>query len=116
MLAVRLFVLLLSVSITLLVYVNLFLLFRLWNRGLLYTCLVQDAGTGFMTAISAFASATYICCGWAPTVAVLGITLALGLGLIPALISAGLLSLNAYLLYRRTVALVQCLLSTHLEA
>ena len=76
MFAVRLFVLLLGVSIASLVYVNLFLLFRLWSRGLLYSCLIRGAGTGLMTAISALASATYICCGWAPTVAVLRITLA----------------------------------------
>jgi hypothetical protein len=102
LLAVRLLVLVLGVFIAMLVYVNLVLLYRLWSRGLLYSCLVRGAGAGLVTAISALASATYICCGWAPTVAILEITLASGLGLIPALVSAGLLALNAYLLYKRT--------------
>ncbi len=101
MLAVRLLVLLLGLFISSLVYVNLALFFRLWNRGLLYSCLVSGAGTGLFTALSALASATYICCGWAPTAAILGVTLASGLGLLPAIISAVLLSLNAYVLWRR---------------
>ncbi|GBC71773.1 hypothetical protein HRbin02_01561 [Candidatus Calditenuaceae archaeon HR02] len=101
MISVRILVVLLGVSLALLVSLNVLMLFRLWILGQLKSCLVRGSGTGLAVLLSSIASATYTCCGWAPTVAILGVSLASSLGLAPALASAALLAFNAAILYRR---------------
>lgn len=106
MLSVRLFVVLLGVIIAALVAVNVGLLIRLASRGLIRACLIRSTGTGLAMLLSSIASATYLCCGWAPTVALLGISVASSLGLIPAIASAILLTLNAFILRKRLASAV----------
>lgn len=101
MVSVRLLVLLLGLLISLLVSINIYFLLKLSSRGLLRACLMRGAGTGLAMLLSSIASATYLCCGWAPTVALLGISLASSLGLTPAVASAALLTLNALILHKR---------------
>ncbi len=101
MISVRILVVLLGVFLALLVSLNVFMLLRLWRLGQLRSCLVRGSGAGLAVFLSSIASATYTCCGWAPTVAILGVSLASSLGLVPALASAALLTLNAAILYRR---------------
>lgn len=101
MMVVRLLVVLLGASLAFLVSLNVLMLFRLWVLGQLRSCLVRGSGTGLAVLLSSIASATYTCCGWAPTVAILGVSLASSLGLVPALASTVLLAFNAAILHRR---------------
>ncbi|MEM0382491.1 MAG: hypothetical protein QW059_04425 [Nitrososphaerota archaeon] len=101
MISVRVLVVLVGALIASLVFLNTHMLIELWRRGQLRSCLVRGAGTGMAMLLSSIASATYTCCGWAPTVALLGVSLASSLGLIPALVSIVFLSLNAAILHKR---------------
>ncbi|MEM4298412.1 MAG: hypothetical protein QW815_08600 [Nitrososphaerota archaeon] len=101
MISVRILVVLLGGLLAFLVSLNMLMLFRLWILGHLKSCLVRGSGTGLAVLLSSIASATYTCCGWAPTVAILGVSLASSLGLVPALVSAVLLAFNAVILRKR---------------
>jgi hypothetical protein len=101
MISVRILVVLLGVLLAVLVSLNVLMLLRLWRLGQLRSCLVRGSGAGLAVFLSSIASATYTCCGWAPTVAILGVSLASSLGLVPALASATLLAFNAAILHKR---------------
>jgi len=99
--SVRYLVVLAGLLLTTLFSLNVKYILELLKLGLLRSCLVRGAGTGAAAFVSALASATYTCCGWAPSVALLGLSLSSALGLAPALMAAALLTLNAAILRGR---------------
>ncbi|MEM0445033.1 MAG: hypothetical protein QXO86_06105 [Nitrososphaerota archaeon] len=101
MVMVRLYVVFLGALISALVVLNVDMLLKLVRRGMVRACLLRSTGTGLAMLLSSIATATYACCGWAPTVAILGISLSSILGLAPAIASAALLSANAFILHKR---------------
>ena len=91
--------------IAVLLGVNVAYLWSLYRMGGLKTCLRDGAGGGFAAFIASIATYSYICCGWAPSMLLVGgsavASFAAGFTVIPAAVAAVILLFNAYILSKR---------------
>ncbi|GBC75288.1 hypothetical protein HRbin06_00605 [archaeon HR06] len=97
----RLFPLLMGLVLSYLLYLNLSLILKLKSKGLLRTCLLGSTSS-FLATIS---SVSYLCCGLAPSIILLGSSTLAYLGFLPSLIAISLLTLNLVILKRRSLIL-----------
>jgi len=89
--------------------VNVAYLWTLYRMGGLKTCLRGGAGGGVAAFIASIATYSYICCGWAPSMLLVGGSavagFAAGFTVIPAAAATAILLFNAYILSKRIKAL-----------
>ncbi|HIQ29517.1 MAG TPA: hypothetical protein EYH45_03030 [Candidatus Caldiarchaeum subterraneum] len=101
-LAFRIISIAVGAAIALLVGFNIGIMWRMYRLGKLKTCLVGGAGGGSGALIANLACSAYLCCGWAPSLLVLGTALSASLTTITTPISISLLTVNAILLTKKT--------------
>ncbi len=109
MLDFRVFSLIIGAVISVLVGINIAILWRLYRAGKLRACLVGGAGGGSGALIANLACSAYLCCGWAPSLIVLGTALTTSISIITTPISIALLAFNAVILTKRARASINSL-------
>ncbi len=98
---VRIYPLLLGFLLSFLFGLNIAYLWQIYRAGMLRSCLLAGSGSGAAAIVASLVSAGYLCCSWTPSLLLLGGSLIASLGMLPSLIAAALLTLNAYILSRR---------------
>ncbi len=102
---VRLIALLISVTLAFALGLNISLLWGIYRLHGLKTCLYLGGAGGFGAMVANLASFSYLCCGWATSLLLIGSTLFAALSIFITIGVALLLFTNAYILGRRYVAL-----------
>ena len=102
---VRLIPFLIGIAIAVLFGLNVAYLWMLHKMGGLRTCLKGGTGGGVAAFIGSIATYSYVCCGWAPSMLLIGVSAVASFTsaftIIPTAIAAVGLVFNAYLLSRR---------------
>ncbi len=102
---IRLIPFLLGVFISFLLGLNIAYLWKLYRSGGAKACLTGSAGGGFAAFIASIATFSYVCCGWAPSMLLMGVSavasLTMAFTVIPTAIASAVLVFNAYILSRR---------------
>ena len=108
-LEIRLLPFIAGVVISVLLGINVAYLWMLYRKGGLRTCLRGGAGGGLAAFIASIATYSYICCGWAPSLLLVGgsavASFTMGFTVIPTAIAGIILLFNAYILSKRIEAL-----------
>jgi len=98
----RLFPLLMGLILSYLLYLNLSLILKLRDKGLLRSCLLGSTSS----LLATLSSVSYLCCGLAPSIVLLGSSTLAYFGFLPSLIAISLLTLNLIILRRRSIKLI----------
>jgi len=101
---IRTIPLLLSLALSAAIGTNVSLFHYLYRNGGLRACFYGGLG-GVGALLSNLASFSYLCCGWALSLVLIGSTFLATLSAIIGVASLLLLGLNAYILWNRSVAL-----------
>jgi|GEM_PF-1035792 hypothetical protein len=97
----RLYPMLLGVVVSALVGYNAGLLFTLYRRGMLRTCLLGTAWSGVGGLLASIISFGYLCCGWPVSLIFFGVAAVTALSPILTAAAVTLLAINAYILTKR---------------
>jgi hypothetical protein len=81
--------------------VNTGLIWTLYRKKLLKTCLLGGTWGGIGGLLASIISFGYVCCGWPASLAIFGVSLIASLSPYLTAIAIALLAANAYVLNRR---------------
>jgi hypothetical protein len=98
---VRLIPMLVAVALAVAFGLNVSFLWALHRHGGLRACLYLGGATGVGAAIASLASFSYLCCGWAASIVLIGTTFFASLSIYISVGTTILLGTNAYILARR---------------
>ena len=98
---VRIISAIMGVVVSVLFGINISILWKLYRTGKIRTCLVGAGGGGTAALIASLACSSYLCCGWAPSLILLGVAAATTLTMVTTPIAIALLTINAIILTKR---------------
>ncbi len=98
---IRLIALLISAALAFALGLNISLLWGIYRLRGLRTCLYLGGASGFAAIAANLASFSYLCCGWATSMLLIGSTFLAGFSIFMTIGVALLLFTNAYILRRR---------------
>ncbi|MDJ0269318.1 MAG: hypothetical protein NXY59_01990 [Aigarchaeota archaeon] len=99
-----------------LVGVNVSILWYLYRARSLKACLLGGGAGGAGALIANLACFSYLCCGWAPSLIILGTAFTAAFGTAISAIAIALLTLNAIILAKRMNAITTPGVNANLEA
>ncbi len=102
---VRLIALLISVALAFALGLNISLLWGIYRLRGLKACLYLGGASGFGAIVANLASFSYLCCGWATSMVLIGSTIFAALSIFITIGVALLLFTNAYILGKRYASL-----------